>query len=98
MKRYVSFIESKHNENPSHSMMFCCRYSTITVMIRYCFCYVFLSWPNLLYLTLLVSMRELPVCKIYKIRVCTEITDTVQARLRTRGLINLINTDYVMKF
>lgn len=96
MKRYDSFIESKHNENPSYSMMFCCRYSTITFMIHNCFCYVFLSWPKLHYLTLLVSMRELPVRKIYKIREWTKITDTVQARLRTRGLINLINTDYVI--
>lgn len=42
-------------------------------------------------------MRELPVRKIYKIRDWTVITDKVRARLRTRGLINLINTDYVIK-
>lgn len=54
-------------------------------------------FKNLLNLTLLNSMRELPVRKIYKIRECTVITDTLRARLRTGGLINLINTDYVIK-
>lgn len=50
MKRYDSFIESKHNNNPSYSKMFCSRYSTITVMISNCFCYVFkLAEPALPY-------------------------------------------------
>lgn len=90
MKRYDSFIESKHNKNLHIPRCFSADIVTITVMILNC--YVFM---NLLNLTLLNSMRELPVRKIYKIREWTVITDTIRARLRTGGLINLFNIDYV---
>lgn len=95
MKRYDSFIKSKHNANLSYSKMLCCRYELLLWSVIVFVMFV-LSWLNLFYLTLLVSMRELPVRKIYKIREWTEIYDTVRARLWTGGLINLINTDLVI--